>query len=138
MASINQVILIGRLGKDPELNHTPSGNPYCKFSIATSKKWKTQGGEQKEKTTWHNIIVWGKMGLNCEQYLSKGSLVYIEGEIDVNVLEKDGDKKYFTSIVGNRVQFLDSKNSSGGASDKGQSQNQGAKDDEFAADDIPF
>ena len=107
--SVNKVILIGRLGQDPEYKEINDG-ALAKFSVATSKKFKNKFGEKQEETQWHNIVVWGKLAKNCSSYLSKGSLVYIEGMIKYkNYEDKDGNKKYFTEIVGNDVQFLDNK-----------------------------
>lgn len=102
MASVNRVTLIGRLGKDPELQYTPSGKAVCKFSIATSKKYSDQ-----EKTTWHNIVVWNKLGELCNQYLVKGREVYVEGEIDNRQwTDKDGNKRVSPEVIGLTVQFL--------------------------------
>jgi single stranded DNA-binding protein (ssb) len=110
MASVNLAILIGRLGKPPALNYTPNGNAVCKFSIATVDGWKDSQGEKHEKVTWHNIVFWGKAGEAASKYLSKGSLVYVEGKIDNRSYDdKDGNKKYVTEIIGSVLQFLDTK-----------------------------
>jgi single-strand DNA-binding protein len=107
MASVNKAILIGNLGKDPELRYTPSGRAVANFSIATSEKWKGQDGENQEKTEWHNIVLWGRTAELAKEYLSKGSPVYIEGRIQTRSYEdKNGVKKYITEIVGQRMQFL--------------------------------
>ncbi len=107
MASVNKAILIGNLGKDPELRYTPSGRAVASFSIATSEKWKGQDGENQEKTEWHNIVLWGRTAELAKEYLSKGSPVYIEGRIQTRSYEdKNGVKKYITEIVGQRMQFL--------------------------------
>ena len=81
MASKNYVLIIGRIGKDPDLSYTNSSVPFCTFSVATSEMWKTKEGQKKEKTEWHNIVTWKKTAENCYQYLNKGSLVCIEGRI---------------------------------------------------------
>lgn len=101
MASVNKVILVGRLGKDP----IQSG-PAVKFSVATSEKWKAKDGQDQERTEWHNVTVWGKLADICKQYLAKGSQVYVEGKLQTDMYEKDGVKKYSTNIIANTVQFL--------------------------------
>jgi single-strand DNA-binding protein len=106
MASVNKVILVGNLGRDPETRETAGGTKLTKFSVATSKKWKEEGKPDSEKTQWHNITCFGKLADLTAQYLKKGSSVYIDGEINYSTTEKDGVKKYFTDIVANSVQFL--------------------------------
>lgn len=107
---VNKVTLIGSLGKDPEVNHTPSGTSICSFSLATSEKWKDKNtGEQKEKTEWHRIKAFGMIGDLCGKYLKKGSKVFIEGKISYSSYEKDGRTIYQTDIIVNEVKFLDSK-----------------------------
>lgn len=119
MASVNQVIILGNLGKDPELKHTQTGKSVATFSVATTDKWKDNNGQWHEKTEWHNIVVWGAKADNCAQYLSKGSSVYIDGKISTRTWDdRDGNKKYKTEIIANEVLFLNKK--SGG----GQSNNQ--------------
>jgi single-strand DNA-binding protein len=117
MASINKVILIGNLGRDPELKYTQSGQAVCNFSIATTEKWKGKDGGMQEKTEWHRIVAWGKTGELCSQYLSKGRPVYIEGRLQTRDWEdKDGNKRQTTEINANTVQFLGSgRGNEGGA-----------------------
>jgi len=103
--SVNKVILVGNLGQDPKSFQVSSGLKVS-FSLATSEKWKSQDGENKEKTEWHNIIVWGKQAEFAEKYLSKGRLVYIEGRIQTRTYEDNG-KKYITEIVAQNLQALD-------------------------------
>jgi single-strand DNA-binding protein len=111
MAGINKVILIGRLGRDPEIRYTPDGRAVANFSIATSEEWRDKdSGEKKERTEWHRIVVFGKMGEICGQYLSKGRQVYLEGRIQTRSWEKDGVTRYTTEIVAGDVQFLGSRN----------------------------
>jgi single-strand DNA-binding protein len=109
MASLNKCLLIGRLGKEPALNYTPNGQPVCKFSIATDDGWKDKDGKKHEKVTWHNIVIWGKLGETAKKYLKKGSLCYIEGKIDTRSYDdkETGQKKYVTEIIGSTIQFLD-------------------------------
>lgn len=109
MASVNKVVLVGNLGKDPEVRFTPSGRAVCKFSLATSEVWTTDAGKQ-ERTEWHTIVVWGKSAENCGQFLRKGRQVYVEGAIRSRSYDaKDGSKRYVTEIVTQRVQFLGGK-----------------------------
>ena len=109
MASINKVILIGNLGKDPEMKFTPTGKETCKFSLATNAKWTDANGEKKEAVTWHNIEAWDRLAEICNEYLHKGSQVYIEGRIDNRSWDDQGIKKYYSSVVAEKVRFLDSK-----------------------------
>jgi len=98
--SVNKAILIGRLGKDPELRYPQGGDSVCNFSIATSEKWKDKSGEKKEKTVWHNIVIWGKLAEIANQYMKKGSRVYLEGAIENRSYEdKQGVKKYVSEVV---------------------------------------
>src|SRR5215813_5398130 len=107
MASINKVILIGNLGKDPELRYTPGGQAVCDLSIATTDQWTDKSGERKEQTEWHRVVVWGKQAENCSQYLSKGRQVYVEGRLRTRQWDdKEGNKRYTTEIVAQTVQFL--------------------------------
>ncbi len=109
MASLNKVILIGNLGKDPELKYTPSNQAVCTFSLATTEKWTDKQGQKQESTEWHNIVVWGKTAELANQYLKKGRSVYIEGKIQTRSWEdRDGVKKYRTEIIVTQMQFLGS------------------------------
>lgn len=108
---INKVIAIGNLGKDPETRYLPSGAAVCNFSIAVSESWKDkQSGEQKERTEWMNIEVWGKAAEACQQYLSKGSQCYVEGKLQTDKWQdKDGNDRWTTKVRADSVQFLGSK-----------------------------
>lgn len=108
MPALNRVQLIGRLGKDPEGRFTPTGKQVTSFSVAISNRWKS-GGEMKEFTEWVNIEVWGRLGEVCQEYLYKGSLVYIEGRLKTERYEDKGETKYFTKVVALSLQFLDKK-----------------------------
>jgi single-strand DNA-binding protein len=109
--TVNKVILIGRLGKDPEVKSLPSGTTVTKFSIATDEKYTDRQGEKQERTEWHNIVAWGKLAEICGQYLRKGKLVYIDGSIRTDSWEdkESGQKKYRTEIIANTMQMLDKK-----------------------------
>lgn len=143
MASVNKVLLIGNLGKDPEVRFTPSGRAVAKFSLATTDSWTDQESGKQERTEWHNVVVWGKQAESCGQYLSKGRQVYIEGSIRSRSYDdKDGNKRYITEIVAQRVQFLGG--SGGGGRAAQQEGGPGSGFDEFGGggpaseDDIPF
>lgn len=122
--SLNKVLLIGRLGRDPEMRYTPSGQPVTNFSIATDETYTGKDGQKVEKTEWHKIVVWGKQAEFCGNYLSKGRLVYIEGKIETRkYTDKDGVEKYSTEIKADRVVGLDSRQSEGGFAPAPQYQN---------------
>jgi single-strand DNA-binding protein len=107
MAGVNKVILIGNLGKDPELRYTPNGQPVASFSLATTERWNDKNSQKQEKTEWHNIVVWGKLAELTNQYLKKGRSAYIEGRITTRSWDdRDGNKKYRTEIVATQIQFL--------------------------------
>ncbi|MDO9109696.1 MAG: single-stranded DNA-binding protein, partial [Desulfatirhabdiaceae bacterium] len=101
MSGINKAIIVGRLGKDPEMRYMPDGTAVASFSVATSEDWKDKAtGEKKERTEWHRIVAFRKLGEICGEYLSKGKLVYIEGRIQTRAWDdKDGNKRYTTEIV---------------------------------------
>ena len=108
--SVNRVILIGRLGKDPEVKYTPSGAPVAKFSLATDEVFKDRSGEQQKRTEWHNIVAWNKLAEICGQYLTKGKLVYIEGSIRSRQWEDQaGNKRTAYDIVAREMKMLGSK-----------------------------
>lgn len=106
--SVNKVILVGRLGKDPEVRFTNTGSAVGNFSMATSEIWNDREGKRQERTEWHNIVVWGKQAEHCGQYLAKGREVYVEGSIRTRSYDdkNTGAKRYITEIVAQRVQFL--------------------------------
>lgn len=110
MSSVNKVILIGNLGKDPETKYVPSGDPVCNFSIATSESWTDKSGTRQERTEWHNIVAWRKLAEICQRYLTKGSKVYIEGRIQSREYDaKDGSKRRVTEIVAVQMVMLGSR-----------------------------
>ena len=106
---VNKVILVGNLGRDPELKHLPSGQGICQFSIATSESYTDKAGQKQEKTEWHRIVVWEKLAEVCARFLGKGSKVYVEGKLQTREYEKDGQKHYQTEIVAREVKFLSEK-----------------------------
>ena len=115
MAGVNKAILVGNLGRDPELRHTPNGQAVVNFTLATSETWTDKSGEKVERTEWHRIVVWGKTAEMCNQYLSKGRTVYVEGRIQTREWEdKEGAKRYTTEINANTVNFIGPRSDSGG------------------------
>lgn len=112
MASVNKVILVGRLGKDPELKFTQTGTPVANFSVATDETWKDQSGEKQQRTEWHNIVAWKKLAEICGQYLKKGQQVYIEGKIQTRKwTDKEDNTRYTTEIVVHQMVMLGGKKS---------------------------
>ena len=119
MSGVNKVILIGRVGKDPELRNLQSGQSVANFSMATSESWKDKTtGEKKETTTWHSIVLWGNLAEIAGKYVHKGDLLYIEGKITTETYEKDGITRYVTKIVANTMTMLGSKSQSSQGADK--------------------
>lgn len=111
MIGVNKVILIGNLGKDPELRYTPSGQAVATFTLATTERWNDRNGQRQDRTEWHNVVAWGKLGELVNQYLKKGRSAYIEGRITTRSWDdKDGNKRYKTEIVASQIQFLGSTN----------------------------
>ena len=110
MPALNRVQLIGRLGKDPESRFIPTGKKVANFSVAVSNRWKSAEGEAKESTEWVNIEAWGRLGEVCQQYLHKGSLIYLEGRLQTDKYDdKSGETKYYTKVVALSMQMLDRK-----------------------------
>jgi len=139
MASVNKVILIGNLGRDPEVRYTPSGTAVANFSVATTENWTNREGEKQSRTEWHRVVAWGRLGETCGEYLSKGSQVYIEGSIQTNEWEdKEGSKRQTTEIRAWRMQMLGSRGSANvpPEADLGGNAELAAK--EPSDDDIPF
>lgn len=118
--SVNKVILVGNLGKDPELRYTASGTAVANFSLATTERYKDRDGNSQEKTEWHNIVVWRQLAEICGKYLTKGKQIYIEGKIQTRSYDdRDGNKRYITEIVVDQMQMLGragDDNSGGGSS----------------------
>jgi single-strand DNA-binding protein len=156
MASVNKVILIGNLGRDPEVRYLPDGGAITNISIATTENWKDKNGEKQEKTEWHRVAFFGKLAEIAGEYLKKGSQVYVEGRLQTRKWQdQEGNDKYTTEIVADRMQMLGSRQGMGGgagggereAPDRGESARPagkpagakpaGSKFDDFE-DDIPF
>ncbi len=140
MAGVNKAMIIGRLGRDPEVRYTQDGRAIANFSVATSEEWKDKGtGEKRERTEWHRCVAFGRLGEICGEYLAKGKQVFVEGRLQTRSWEKDGVTRYTTEIVAANMQMLDSKGSAGGGgSYSGQEASQGPATPGPADDDIPF
>jgi single-strand DNA-binding protein len=107
MPALNRVQLIGRLGKDPETKFTSTGKKVTQFSLAVGNRWKDKNGETKESTEWVNIEAWGRLGEVCQEYLKKGSLIFLEGRLKTDKYEDKGETRYFTKVVAQSLEFLD-------------------------------
>jgi|SRR5581483_102417 len=138
MAGLNKVMIIGNLGRDPEMRYTPNGAAVTSFSVAVNRRWTSQDGQPQDETEWFNVVAWNKLAETCNQVLSKGRLVYVEGRLRTRSWDgQDGQKHYRTEVIASTVQFLDSarsrsQDSSGAAA---------AEDDlggDVEPDDIPF
>ncbi len=113
---LNKILLIGNLGRDPELNVTTDGTPVTKFSLAVNRTYKSNSGEKKEETEWFNIVAWNKLAETCERYLHKGSKVYIEGRLTRRkYTDKEGIQRTSVEVIANEMKMLDSKAASGGS-----------------------
>lgn len=146
---LNKVMLIGNLGRDPEVRSTPSGQQVANFTLATNRKWTDKGGQRQEQTEWHQIVCWGKSAEIAAQYLTKGRQIFVEGRIQTRSWDdkQTGEKKYRTEIVCDNFQMLGQRGGGGGAPDMdaGGSHSGGPTYDEGGAgghgpedDDIPF
>lgn len=107
MPALNRVQLIGHLGRDPETRHTASGKKVCKFTVAVNRSWRAPEGETREATDWFNVEAWGRLGEVCQAYLAKGRLVFVEGRLQTDRYEQEGDTRYFTRVVATHMQMLD-------------------------------
>jgi single-strand DNA-binding protein len=144
--SINKVILVGRLGRDPELKYTASGTPFCRFSMATDDSWTDKGsGERTERTEWHNIVVWDKLAEICNNYLTKGKMVYIEGSLQTREWDdQEGNKRKTTEIRARDMMMLGGPGEGGGGGSRRPSgpspggDSPGPGGSPITDDDIPF
>lgn len=142
MASVNKVIVVGHLGKDPEVRYRDSGDAVANFSLATSETWKDKSGTKQEKTEWHRVVFFGRTAEVAAQYLKKGSLVYVEGRIQTKRwTDKEGVERYSTEIVGDRLQMLGGtrdRDEAGESRGPSKQQELAPKRDAELDDDIPF
>jgi single-strand DNA-binding protein len=138
MASVNKVILIGNLGRDPEIRFTASGAPVCNFSLATNEQWKDKNGQKQERTEWHRIVVWGKQAEICKEYLAKGRQVYVEGNLQTREWnDREGNKRTTTEIRAARIQLLGRPDGTRGEA-AGEPPGGAEPDTEYSDNDIPF
>lgn len=143
MASLNKVMLIGSLGRDPEIRYMPNGDAACNLSVATSESWKDKSGEKQERTEWHRISMFGKLAEIAGQYLAKGASVYLEGKLQTRKwTDKDGVDKYTTEIIADRMQMLGGKEQRQGQQQEQRQESQQSRQQRPPADDfddqIPF
>ncbi len=134
-SSLNKIMIIGNLGKEPEMRFTPSGNPVTSFSVATNRVYNTQDGERKEETEWFTVVTWNRLAENCNQFLTKGQQVYVEGRLRTRTWEgQDGQKRTSVEIVASNVIFLSKKGQGAPSSDRFEESESG----EIEPQDIPF
>lgn len=142
MASLNKAMIIGRLGQDPDVRYTQSNTAVANMSIATSERYKDKSGEWKENTEWHRVVAWGRTAEICQEYLKKGSQVYVEGPIQTRKWDdKDGNTRYTTEIKALTMTMLDSKGSSGSSNGPSANEPVGSNvdlSDDNIDDDLPF
>jgi len=139
MAGVNKAILVGRLGKDPEIKYTPSGTAIANFTIATSENYKDKDGQKQERTEWHRIVAFGKLAEICGEYLAKGKQVYIEGRIQTRSWDdKDGNKKYMTEIVANIMQMLGKPDATASSGQTAVVEGSSAQEPSVVEEDVPF
>ena len=142
MASVNKVILIGNLGADPELRYTAGGTAIARFNLATKENWTGKDGNKEERTEWHRIVAWARLGEICGEYLSKGKQVYIEGRLQTRSWEdKEGNKRYTTEINAQVMQMLGPAGEKAASSGKDFGAHGGPREEPggpFPEDDIPF
>ena len=135
MVSVNRITIIGNLGSEPEMRFTPSGRPVTSFRVATNWRYTTPEGERKEETEWFSIVAWGRLAEQCNQFLTKGRLVYVEGRLRLRTWDsQDGQRRARNEIVADRVKFLDRQSAVMAAENKPEESETG----EIAPDDIPF
>lgn len=141
---LNKVMVIGRLGKNPEIRYTNEGKAVCSFSVATTEYWRDKQGQRQEKTEWVNVVAWERLADQAQSYLSKGSILYVEGKLSTKSWEQEGQKKYKTEVIASQFRFLDSRQSEPQnnqvkedqpAWESGENRNQ---DTPYIDDDTPF
>ena len=139
MAGVNKAILVGRLGKDPEIKYTPSGTAIANFTMATSENYKDKDGQKQERTEWHKIVAFGKLAEICGESLAKGKQVYIEGRIQTRSWDdKDGNKKYMTEIVANIMQMLGKPDATASSGQTAVVEGSSAQEPSVVEKDVPF
>ncbi|MFC2034940.1 single-stranded DNA-binding protein [Chloroflexota bacterium] len=135
MVSLNKMILIGNLGSEPEMRFTPNGRPVTSFNVATNRRYTTAEGERREETEWFTVVTWSRLAEQCNQFLTKGRLVYVEGRLRMHTWEsQDGQRRYRNEVVADRVSFLDRQAVSSLPEEKVEEEGV----NELEPDDIPF
>jgi len=138
MVSLNKVMVIGNVGKDPEMRYTPSGHAVTSFTVATNRTFQAAEGETRKETEWFNVVTWDKLAEQCNQFLTKGRRVYVEGRLQTRSWEgQDGQKRYRTEVIANRVMFLDKQPGAAPLPAEGEAPPEGGADD-VAPEDVPF
>ncbi|MFC2056054.1 single-stranded DNA-binding protein [Chloroflexota bacterium] len=147
MVSVNRIIIIGNLGSEPEMRFTPNGRPVTSFSVATNRRYTTSDGERREETEWFTVVTWSRLAEQCNQFLTKGRLVYVEGRLRTHTWEgQDGQRRYRNEIVADRVSFLDRQAVAPLPEEKGEKGEEGEAEekvetsgiDELEPEDLPF
>jgi single-strand DNA-binding protein len=139
MASVNKVILIGNLGKDPEIRTTPQGTALARFSVATTTTWKDNSGAKQEKTEWHDVVAWERLAQICGEYLHKGKMVYVEGSLQTRSWEdQNGQKRYKTEVKANNVVMLSPRVDGAGAASRAPREVSEVAEAPTYDDDVPF
>jgi len=137
MVSVNKITIIGNLGNEPEMRFTPSGRPVTSFRVATNWRYTTPEGERKEETEWFSVVAWGRLAEQCNQFLTKGRLVYVEGRLRLRTWEgQDGQRRARNEIVADRVKFLD-RQAAATVAPEGKIE-EGAQPGDIEPDDLPF
>lgn len=136
---LNKVMVIGHLGRDPEMRFTPSGRPVTTFSVAVSRSWNTADGERRSETEWFNIVAWGNLAEICKQYLHKGQQVYIEGRLQTRTWENEGQKRTRVEVVANEMMMLgDRRDNSSQSHEANDDDNEDQSDPVADEDEFPF
>jgi single-strand DNA-binding protein len=139
MASLNKVMIIGNLGSEPEMRFTPNGNPVTTFRMATNWVYTTPQGERKQETEWFTVVTWNRLAEQCNQFLTKGRLVYAEGRLRTRTWEaQDGQKRCRSEVIANRVTFLDKQAAAPFPEEKVEEKVEEIEVEEFSPEDIPF
>ncbi len=139
MASLNKVMIIGNLGSEPEMRFTPNGNPVTSFRVATNRVYTTPEGERRQETEWFNVVAWNKLAEQCNQFLTKGRLVYAEGRLHTRIWEdQEGQKHSRPEVIANRVVFLDRQALVPISEERVGEKGEEAGTEEFEPEDIPF
>jgi single-strand DNA-binding protein len=137
--SLNKVMIIGNVGRDPEMRYLQDGTPMTSFSVATSRSWTTPDGDRREETDWFNVVAWRKLAETCNQFVTKGRKVYIEGRLQTRSWEgQDGQKHYRTEVIAQQMILLDRRPGAGGQTDEFTQRPPADVEGQIEPDDLPF